>query len=108
MTARSVLFLRTQPGDRERLLALYRDRRILEEAAATVPGFIEGEVLESPADASLVCVTSLWASTADYDAWLASPVRRSQGEFIVPLLAGSPEGWVFDVSIAVEQAPTST
>lgn len=105
MATRSILFLRAQPGHRERVVDAYRTHGLIETAAREVPGFINGELLVDVADPDLLCVTSLWALPGDYRDWLAHPARAAQGDILTPLLAGTPQGWLLEVTRDVSSPP---
>lgn len=66
---------------------LWIDRRCVEEAAETIPGFQRGEVLVQEGADNKICVLCVWNKKSDYDAWLKSPVREKQGEDITPILS---------------------
>ncbi len=54
------------------------DRRILEECAETISGFLHGELLSSIDVEGQYCVLCNWTDKSAYDAWVASPVRDKQ------------------------------
>jgi heme-degrading monooxygenase HmoA len=58
----------------------YMQRRIIEECAETIPGFLHGELMRSHDGDGLHCVMCQWADKAAYEQWVASPVRDKQGE----------------------------
>ena len=100
MTVRSLLSFRVHPGQREAAAQAYARRRVLEECAETIPGFLGGELVLSQEDPDLLCVIALWDSAASYQQWLASPVRAAQGPELAPFLAQTPSSAMFDVAHA--------
>lgn len=86
-TCRSFLHARALPGQRAALVHAFIGHRILEQCKEAVPGCLAGELLLSGTDPDALCVTVLWASQADHEAWLASPVRAAQGPALAALVA---------------------
>ena len=95
---RSLLTFRTHPGMREQAVRTVVRRRVLEECAEAIPGFLGGELALSPEDPDVICVTALWACEASYLQWLASPVRAAQGPDLAPFLAQAPVAALFGIA----------
>jgi heme-degrading monooxygenase HmoA len=68
------------PGDAaDAFSEKYIQRRIIDECAETIPGFLHGELMQSDDGDGLHCVMCQWADKAAYEQWVASPVRDKQG-----------------------------
>lgn len=101
MTAcRTFLHARALPG-RAALVQAYAELRVLAQCRETVPGCLSGELLLSTSDADALCITVLWASQADHEAWLASPVRVSQGLALRPFIADAQAPVLMPVAVAL-------
>jgi quinol monooxygenase YgiN len=105
---RSFLHARALSGRRTALVQAYAEHRVLEQCRLTAPGCISGELLLSPTDPDALCITVLWASQADHEAWLASPVRAAQGQVLVPFLAVALPPLLMPVAVALPAEPGST
>lgn len=92
---RSTLTAKSLPGQRDRLLAVFFQRRVLQECQAAVPGFLSAEVLVSMADADEVQISVLWRDEGAWRAWQESPVRLEQAQDLAPFLAGAPQGQLY-------------
>lgn len=69
------------PGDAAKAFSdKYIQRRIIDECAETIPGFLHGELMQSVDGDGLHCVMCQWTDKAAYEQWVASPVRDKQGE----------------------------
>lgn len=102
---RSLLTFRSHPGQRDEAAHNFVQRRVLEECAASIPGFLGGELLLSPEDPDLMCVTALWDGAASYQQWLDSPVRAAQGPDLAPFLAQAPVAVLFEIVHSCPAAP---
>lgn len=98
MKVRSLLSLRVHPGQREAAAQAYAHRRVLEECAEAIPGFLGGELMLSQDDPDLLCVSALWDGEASYQQWLASPVRAAQGPDLAIFLAQAPSSALFEMA----------
>lgn len=86
---RSFLHARAHPGQRATLVHAFKEHRILDQCAEAVPGCLEGQLLLSVTDPEALCVTVLWASQADHEAWMTSPVRVVQSQALGAYVAES-------------------
>ena len=98
MSVRSLLSFRVHPGQREAAARAYVCRRVLEECAEAIPGFLGGELMLSQDDPDLMCVIALWDCEASYQQWLASPVRAAQGPDLADFLAQDPSSALFEMA----------
>lgn len=74
----TLLMIKVPTVEAEAVGQAFIDRRILEECAETIPGFLHGELLLSPDVDGQFCVMCNWTDEAAYQAWVASPVRDNQ------------------------------
>ncbi|MBQ4891402.1 hypothetical protein A9267_17595 [Shewanella sp. UCD-FRSSP16_17] len=70
-------------GDGKRFADLHIERRCVEEAAETIPGFLHGETMLSKDDPAKVLVMCTWENEQAYQQWLDSPVRAKQTEDLI-------------------------
>ncbi|NBT32785.1 MAG: hypothetical protein EBT13_13045 [Rhodobacteraceae bacterium] len=87
----SHLSVKVLPGQREKALSAFKSRRVFEECAAAVSGFIEGRVLVSADCPDTFCVAAEWAAMQDYQDWLDHPVRATQSDDLSKWAAEAPE-----------------
>lgn len=82
---RSVLYLQPRAGKARAVADLYRDARVLDDAAS-LDGCLGAE-LQLPLDErGSVLVTALWRDPAAYQEWVDSPARAAHGEELAKLL----------------------
>ncbi len=101
---RSTLTARSISGQRDKLLDAFFRRRILEECAEDVPGFLSAEVLVSRADPDEVQISVLWSDEGAWRTWQDSPVRLRQAQDLAHLLADAPQGQLIAV-VRTHNAP---
>lgn len=101
----SLLTLRSHPGQRDQTARMFAQRRVLEECAQAIPGFLSGALMLSPEDPDLMCVTALWDGVASYQQWLDSPVRTAQGPDLAPFFAQAPVAALFEIVHSCPAAP---
>ncbi len=82
---------------------IWIDRRCIEEAAESIPGFLHGEVLVQDEADDSICVLCVWNAKSDYEDWLKSPVRDKQGADISPLLSADLNTTCFNQVHNVQQ-----
>ena len=99
---RTFLHARALPGRRAALVQIYAEQCVLAQCRDTVPGCLSGELLLSPTDPDALCVTVLWATQADHEAWLASPVRMAQGQVLGPCIAEVQPPLLMPVAVALQ------
>jgi heme-degrading monooxygenase HmoA len=96
VSVRSVLYIRTKPGRRDEVVALFERLRVLEQASRQ-GGFVGSEV-QLPVDGDdLVLVTATWTTPEAYQGWLDNPVRAEMRGDLEPLVVGDPESRVFEI-----------
>jgi len=83
---------------------IWIDRRCIEEAAESIPGFLHGEVLVHDEADDKICVLCVWNARSDYEAWQKSPIRDKQGADIAPLVKADVTSTCFDQVHEVEKA----
>lgn len=83
---------------------IWIDRRCIEEAGETIPGFLRGEVLVQDGTDDTICVLCVWNAKSDYEAWLKSPVRDKQTADIAPMLTADVSSVCFEEVHDVEKA----
>ena len=97
MNVCSLMEIRTRPGQREAAVKAFLDRRVFEECAQAIPGFIEGRLLTSQGDLERMSVMAQWTDTESFTAWTKHPVRESQARDLAHLLAEEPSTMMLDV-----------
>lgn len=79
------------------------DRRCIEEAAESIPGFLRGQVLVSDDSDDKACVMCVWSSKSGYEAWLQSPLREKQTADLTPVVSVDINTICFDQVHDVEK-----
>ena len=74
----TMLMIKAHDGNGEAVAKVHINRRCVEEAEETIPGFLHGETMLSAEDPGLVCVMCTWKDEAAYQEWVDSPVRAKQ------------------------------
>lgn len=97
MNVRSILTIRVYSGQRQAAATAFMQRRVLEECAEAVPGYIHGELLLSVEDPDLLSVVTHWNSIAAVQQWWDSPVRQAQGTELLNFSAEPPISRVYEV-----------
>ncbi len=85
------LEIRVHQGQREAALAAFMARRVFEECAEVISGFLGAELLTTD-DPDTLYVIAHWQSQAAAGAWMASPVRDAQNADLARFLASPPVG----------------
>lgn len=83
----TMLMLKAHDGNGDAVAQAHINRRCVEEAQETIPGFLHGETMLSAEDPSLVCVMCTWEDEAAYKEWQNSPVRAKQTEDLMKLIS---------------------
>jgi heme-degrading monooxygenase HmoA len=73
----SMMMVKVLEGQAEEAAQVWIKNRIVEAAAETVPGFLQGEVMLSTDEPDQVCVMCGWEDKAAYEEWRNSPVRAN-------------------------------
>jgi heme-degrading monooxygenase HmoA len=85
----SVLELHVLPGREQALARAYDELGVFERARES-GGFRSGRLLEAAEAGRPMLVVSEWDGAADYERWLASPVREELAGHLEPMLSGGP------------------
>lgn len=96
MSVLGQLMIRVKPGTRDEALRAFRARRVFEECAEAIPGFIQAFLLADREDPDVMCVISEWRDAQDAADWMVSPVRAAQGADLSHFLAAEPITQQFD------------
>ena len=91
----SVLRMPIRPGADDELVRSFRELEVFEHARRS-GGFRAGRLLRPVSAGQPVLVLAEWDAAADYDRWLANPVRERLKEAIDGLLAGELESGVYE------------
>ncbi|WP_150461362.1 antibiotic biosynthesis monooxygenase family protein [Nesterenkonia ebinurensis] len=73
---RTFLSLDVKPGQRDALIAWYKESGALEKAVEYA-GCLSTELYPDAEDEDRLLVTALWESGEDYERWVAHPWRQS-------------------------------
>ena len=101
------LHIRLHSGQRATALAHIRTRRVFEECADAIGGFLGAELLVAPHDPELVCIVAHWRDRQAAEAWLASPVRAAQARDLAGFAAAPPQGHLFEPTGYAWKLPAS-
>ncbi len=69
MSIVSQLSIKVRPGQRAEGIAAFKKRRVLEECAGAIPGFLNGRLLLSIEDPDAFVVEAEWASLDAIKDW---------------------------------------
>ena len=97
MNIRTTLAIRVHSGQREAAVAAFMQRKVLEECAETVPGYLHGEVLLAVEDPELINVVVQWTNLEAVQQWHDSPVREAQNVDLLRFVAEPPIAIAYEV-----------
>ncbi len=104
---RTFLYLDVRPGERDALIAWYKENGALEKAVEYA-NCRSTEMYPLPDDPDKVLVTALWENPEDYQRWVDHPWRRSSSsginQFLKEGLTPQSRG---DMLHSLHAAPTS-
>jgi heme-degrading monooxygenase HmoA len=100
----SMLMITAHNKTAREVAQIWIDRRCIEEAAESIPGFLRGEVLVHDEADDKICVLCVWNSRSDYEAWQKCPLRDKQGADIAPLVSADVHSICFDQMHEVKRA----
>lgn len=86
----SQMEVRTQPGLREAALRAFAERRVFEECAQCIPGFVQAHLMSDPQQADRLVVIAEWTDELSFQQWIAHPTRSQQGQDLAHFLAAAP------------------
>ncbi len=86
----SHLEIQVHPGQRKAAIAALGSRRIFEECAETVRGFLGVELLLPEGAPDTLYIIARWQDRDSVLAWLASPVREAQNSDLARFAATLP------------------
>ena len=95
MTAVSVLRMPARPGSEDELVRAFAELDVFAHSRRS-GGFRAGRLLRPVTAGAPFVVIAEWDGPADYERWLANPVRERLREALAPLLAGELEGGVYE------------
>lgn len=75
MTVISQMSIIVKPGKREAAIKAFAERRVLDECAKAIPGYISAQLLVPQDTPDAICVMAEWQRVSDFEAWAAHPVR---------------------------------
>ncbi|MEZ5751701.1 MAG: antibiotic biosynthesis monooxygenase family protein [Paracoccaceae bacterium] len=96
MSVLGQLSIRVKPGTRDTALQAFRARRVFEECAEAIPGFVQAFLLADRQDPDVICVFTEWRSAQDAADWRQSPVRAAQSKDLAHFLQDEPVTRLFD------------
>ncbi len=90
MTFISHMEITVRSGTRAAAIEAFVNRRVFEECAEAIPGFLGARLLEEQGVPDEIAVVSDWQDRASYAAWLAHPVRARQESDLAHFIAEPP------------------
>jgi len=103
MTYWTMLMIKSHDGDAKPAADAHTNRRCIEEAAESIPGFVHGETMLSADDPGLFCVLCGWENEAAYKQWLASPLRAKQTQDLADLISADMNTMAFQTLHVVDK-----
>lgn len=95
MSIVSNMQITVKPGMRAEAIEAFLKRRVFDECAEAIPGFLGAQLLEAQAAPDALAVIAEWRSEADFQDWVAHPVRARQEADLAHFLAGAPQTALF-------------
>lgn len=85
MSFHSFMMITAVDGSDCDVAKVWTERRCIEEAAESIPGFQLGEILKSNDNTQVTWVHCCWDLESSYEEWLISPLRLKQTEDLASL-----------------------
>jgi len=96
MTLQTHLYVHTRPGQRADAIAAFKTRRVFEECAETIAGFLGAEILLQEDAPDHFCIIARWQTRADMMAWMQSSVRAAQDKDLAHFAAAPPVSRLYE------------
>lgn len=90
ITLQTHLYVRTRAGQRANAIAAFKARRVFEECAEAITGFLGAEILLQEDAPDHFCIIARWQTRAAMIAWMQSPVRAAQDKDLAHFAAEPP------------------
>ena len=74
----SSMTIEIKPQQSQAAIAAFIERRVFSECAATIPGFVRGELMQSVDKPEHLHIIAHWRTATDIDTWLHHATRLAQ------------------------------
>jgi|GEM_PF-3780605 len=74
----SSMTIEVKPHQSKAAIAAFIERRVFNECAASVPGFVRGELMQSIENPEHLHVIAYWHTASDIETWLHHSTRLAQ------------------------------
>ena len=95
----SNLQITLRPGVKAAAIEAFKKRRVFEECAAAIPGFLSAKLLEVEGAPDAIAVIAEWTDATAFRAWVAHPVRAAQEADLADYLAAAPHTTLYAPSL---------
>lgn len=95
----SNLQITLRPGVKAAAIEAFKKRRVFEECAAAIPGFLSAKLLEVEGAPDAIAVIAEWTDATAFQAWVAHPVRAAQEADLADYLAAAPHTTLYAPSL---------
>lgn len=103
MTVLSNMQITLRDGVKSQAIEVFKARRVFEECAEVIPGFLWARLLDVEGDQNAIAVIAEWRDLASFKAWLAHPVRQAQEADLAHFLASAPQTQIYSSKRAFER-----
>lgn len=97
MSLFSLMFIDVRNGVRDHAIAAFKNRRVFEECAQAIPGFIQAKLMASQSEPNRIVVLAEWKEHSDFTDWTKHTVRDMQEKDLSNFLAAVPHTLMYDV-----------
>lgn len=104
MTIISNMHITLRAGVKEEAIKAFKARRVFEECAQAIPGFLGARLLEVQGSDTAIAVIAEWLDAASFHAWVAHPVRDAQESDLAHFLASAPQTQLYSSKIEFERS----
>lgn len=103
MTVISNMQITLREGVKKQAIEAFKARRVFEECAHAIPGFLGARLLDVEGSDNAIAVIAEWRDVASFHAWVAHPVRDAQESDLAHFLASVPQTQLYSSEIEFER-----
>lgn len=95
MTYISQMSVHIQQGQRDAAIRAFQERRVLEECAEAIPGFLSARILVEDGNNDTIMIEAEWRDAQSFQDWTRHPFRDAQERDLRQFLAAAPNTRLF-------------
>lgn len=103
MTVVSNMQITLRSGVKAQAIEAFKARRVFEECAEAIPGFLWARLLDVEGNQNAIAVIAEWRDVESFNAWVAHPVRDAQEADLAHFLASAPQTQLYSSKRAFER-----